>query len=213
MQDVSGMLVAEASGIDRMDGQPLVLDVCASPGGKSMHMAEKLSGRGKVISRDISEYKVSLMRDNIDRMGYSNIEVQIYDAAALDESLVEKADVVLADLPCSGLGVIGKKRDIKYRVTEKELRELEELQRRILDVVWRYVKPGGIMIYSTCTINPGENEKMVEWFTENYSFVTEELTPYLPGPLKEEGKNGMLQLFPGHHMTDGFFIARLRRME
>lgn len=213
VQDVSGMLVAEASGIDRMDGQPLVLDVCASPGGKSMHMAEKLSGRGKVISRDISEYKVSLMRDNIDRMGYSNIEVQIYDAAALDESLVEKADVVLADLPCSGLGVIGKKRDIKYRVTEKELRELEELQRRILDVVWRYVKPGGIMIYSTCTINPGENEKMVEWFTENYSFVTEELTPYLPGPLKEEGKNGMLQLFPGHHMTDGFFIARLRRME
>ena len=176
-------------------------------------MAEKLLGRGKVISRDISEYKVSLMRDNIKRMGYHNIETQVYDAAVPDESLIKKVDVVLADLPCSGLGVIGKKRDIKYRITEKELGELEKLQRRLLDVVWQYVKPEGILIYSTCTINPGENEKMVEWFTKNYPFVLEALTPYLPKELAEEGKSGMLQLFPGYHMADGFFIARLRRIK
>lgn len=176
-----------------------------------MHAAEKLSGRGKIISRDISEYKVSQMRDNIERMGYANIEVQVYDAAASDESMLEKADVVLADLPCSGLGVIGKKRDIKYRITAEALKELEKLQRKLLDVVWRYVKPGGILLYSTCTMNPGENEEMVDWFVQRYPFEREELTPYLPDALKEEGQRGMLQLFPGYHMTDGFFIARLRR--
>ncbi len=211
VQDVSSMLVAESCGLHQIAGQPLVLDVCACPGGKAMHVAEKLSGRGKVIARDISENKVSLMRDNIKRMGYENIRVQVHDAAVMDESLKEKADVVLADLPCSGLGVIGKKRDIKYRITQEELGELEKLQRRILNVVWRYVKPGGILIYSTCTMNPGENEKMTEWFTQNYPFEREELTPFLPEALRQEGKNGMLQLFPGYHLTDGFFIARLRR--
>lgn len=222
VQDVSSMLVAEACGFGELlkespkegaAGSPrlLVLDVCACPGGKSMHAAEKLSDRGKIISRDISEYKVSQMRDNIERMGYTNIDLQVHDAAAGDESLIEKADVVLADLPCSGLGVIGKKRDIKYRITRQELKALEELQRKLLDVVWRYVKPGGIMVYSTCTMNPGENEEMVEWFVQNYPFERQTLTPYLPDALKEEGRSGMLQLFPGYHMTDGFFIARLRR--
>jgi len=215
VQDVSSMLVAEASGAGRDglgEGPLLVLDVCASPGGKSVHIAEKIAGRGKVISRDLSEYKVSLMRDNIKRMGCQNIETQVCDAAVPDESMREKADVVLADLPCSGLGVIGRKRDIKYRVTEKDLQELMGLQRKILDVVWQYVKPGGILIYSTCTINPGENEEMVEWFAKTHPFVTEELTPYLPEALKGEGKNGMLRLFPGCHKTDGFFLARLKRI-
>ncbi len=217
VQDVSSMLVAEVSGISRMvlendRLEPLVVDVCAAPGGKSMHMAEKMAGRGKVISRDVSEYKVSLMRDNNERMGYQKIEAEVFDAAVLDGSLVEKADVVLADLPCSGLGVIGRKRDIKYRVTEKSLQDLAELQRKILSVVWQYVKPGGVLIYSTCTINPGENEQMIEWFTRNHPFVTEELTDYLPEALKGEGKNGMLQLFPGYHRTDGFFICRLKRI-
>ena len=100
-------------------------------------MAEKLKGAGKVISRDLTEYKVSLIRDNIERMGCRNIEVQIHDAGILDESLVEQADILLADLPCSGLGVMGKKRDIKYKVTRESLTELAALQRKILDVVWQ----------------------------------------------------------------------------
>ncbi|MCM1136935.1 MAG: methyltransferase domain-containing protein [Clostridium sp.] len=178
-----------------------------------MHIAEKLGERGKVISRDISEYKVSMLRDNIERMGYKNIEVQEYDACILDESLVEKVDIVTADLPCSGLGVIGKKRDIKYRVSQETIEEVEELQRKILGTVWQYVKPGGILIYSTCTMNPGENEKMVKWFTDNYPFERESLAPYLPEELKAEGEEGMLQLFPGEHKTDGFFLARLRKHE
>jgi 16S rRNA (cytosine967-C5)-methyltransferase len=124
---------------------------------------------------------------------------------------VEKADVVLADLPCSGLGVIGKKQDIKYRITKEAISELVKLQRQILDVVWRYVKPGGVLVYSTCTMNPDENEKTVRWFAENYSFEPESLSPYLAEELKKEGEEGMLQLFPGLHETDGFFIARMRR--
>lgn len=213
VQDVSSMLIAEVScrDFDMADADVLVVDVCAAPGGKSLHMAEKLAGKGKVISRDLTEYKVSLIRDNIKRMGYENIQAQVYDAAVLDEGLVGKADVVIADLPCSGLGIMGKKRDIKYRVNEEALKELVKLQRQILDVVWQYVKPGGILIYSTCTINPGENHKMVEWFTERYPFKLQNLAPFLPNALKEEGTGGMLQLFPGIHETDGFFLARLKR--
>ncbi|MDE7287445.1 MAG: 16S rRNA (cytosine(967)-C(5))-methyltransferase RsmB, partial [Lachnospiraceae bacterium] len=160
VQDVSSMLVAEVAGIEKTDVTDdfLVVDACAAPGGKSMHIAEKLCGKGKVIARDLSEYKVSMIRDNIRRMGYENIEAQVYDACKMDESLLGRADVVLADVPCSGLGIIGKKRDIKYRITEEGIKELIILQRKILDVVWQYVKPGGVLIYSTCTINPDEND-------------------------------------------------------
>lgn len=178
-----------------------------------MHIAERLNGMGKVIARDLSEYKVSLIRDNIERMGYTNIEAQVMDAQLLDQEMIGKADLVLADLPCSGLGSIGKKRDIKYRAKEEALEELTMLQRRILDTVWQYVKPGGVLIYSTCTINPDENEHMVEWFLENYPFTAQDLSPCLPNDLKEEGRGGMLQLFPGIHKTDGFFLAKLRRKE
>lgn len=215
--DKSGELpegAAEAAGAEKAAeraGEFLVVDVCAAPGGKSMHLAEKLGNRGKVISRDVSEYKAALLRDNIERTGLTNVEVQVHDACILDESLTEKADVVLADLPCSGLGVIGKKRDIKYRITKEAVSELVKLQRQILDVVWRYVKPGGVLVYSTCTINPDENEKTVRWFADNYPFAPESLSPYLPAELKGEGEEGMLQLFPGLHETDGFFIARMRR--
>lgn len=226
VQDVSSMLVTEVCKIgeaeqEEMDAAKtqitgdipfLGLDVCAAPGGKSMHLAEKLMGKGKVISRDLTEYKVSLIRDNIERMGYQNIDASVGDALVFDEDLKEKADVVLADLPCSGLGIIGKKRDIKYRISKEGLEELKELQKKILNVIWQYVKPGGVLIYSTCTINSGENQQMVEWFTQNYPFRPESLSPYLPEMLKKEGENGMLQLLPGVHETDGFFLAKLRRL-
>lgn len=208
VQDVSSMLVAEAAGLA---GNEQVMDVCAAPGGKAMHAAEKLKDGGRVLARDLSEYKVSLIRDNSNRMGYKNLEMQVYDSGVLDESMIEQANVVFADLPCSGLGILGKKRDIKYRITPETLTELEELQRNLLNVIWQYVKPDGVLIYSTCTINPGENQGMVKWFTDNYPFELESLSPFLPESLRLEGKSGMLQLLPGIHETDGFFLARLRR--
>ena len=222
VQDVSSMLVAEiatgllkttAAGKGNCPENPLVLDVCAAPGGKSLHMAEKLAGRGKVIARDLTEYKVSLIRDNKQRMNYDHLEVQVQDATVLDEAMIEKADVVLADLPCSGLGIMGKKRDIKYRIRPESLQELEALQKQILHVVWQYVKPGGILVYSTCTINPAENEQMADWFAQTHPFSLQSLEAFLPDALKGEGMEGKLQLFPGIHETDGFFIAGFRRKQ
>lgn len=217
VQDVSSMLAVEATGIREMVREErkeiLVLDVCAAPGGKSLYAAQMLGERGTVISRDLTEYKVSLIRDNIDRMKSTNMKAQVWDALILDESLTEKADVVLADLPCSGLGIMGKKRDIRYRSNPEKLQELADLQKQILSVVWRYVKPGGVLVYSTCTIHAGENENVVKWFTNECPFVCESLTPYLPEALKKEGEKGYLQLLPGVHETDGFFIARLRKQQ
>lgn len=210
VQDVSSMLVCEAADIKKGDR---VIDVCASPGGKALHAAEKLQGTGFVSARDLTEYKAEMIRDNIRRMNVKNVEAFVSDARQLREEDVETADVLLCDLPCSGLGIIGKKTDIKYHVSEEGLKQLKELQREILSVVWQYVKKGGVLIYSTCTVNPDENEENVKWFTENYPFQTESLSPFLPECLKEEGKTGMLQLLPGIHETDGFFLARLRREE
>lgn len=210
VQDVSSMLVCEAAGIKAGDQ---IIDVCAAPGGKALHAAEKLNRTGFVSARDVTEYKAGLIRDNIDRMKLTNIEAVVLDACKMREKDKETADVVLADLPCSGLGIMGKKKDIKYHASPEGLYELQSLQREILNTVWQYVKPGGVLIYSTCTVNPGENEENVRWFLANYPFVAESLSPYLPEPLQEEGKSGMLQLLPGIHETDGFFIARLRRKE
>lgn len=210
VQDVSSMLAVEAAGAGT--NEPLfVMDMCAAPGGKTIHMAGKLGKKGSVLAGDLTEYKVSLIRDNIERMGCDNVKVRQHDALVPDQSLFGKADVVLADLPCSGLGTIGKKRDIKYRITRENMKELTGIQRSILDVAWKYVKPGGVLVYSTCTINPQENDEMVKWFIQNHPFSLESLSPYLPEELSEEGKEGMLQLFPGIHESDGFFIARMVR--
>lgn len=210
VQDVSSMLVCEAAGITKGE---TVIDVCAAPGGKSLHAGEKLSGTGRVLARDLTAYKAELIQENLERMKLSNVEVLVWDARRMREEDRERADVLLADLPCSGLGIMGKKRDIKYHASAEGMTELQKLQREILSTVWQYVKPGGILIYSTCTVNPGENEENVRWMTETLPFERESLVPFLPKELQGEEKEGMLQLLPGIHGTDGFFIARLRRKQ
>lgn len=213
VQDVSSMLAVEAAGIEK--GQT-ILDLCAAPGGKSLHAASKLAGTGKVLSFDITEAKLLRMEENRLRMRRENMETAIGDACIYREELYQAADVVLADVPCSGLGVIGRKPDIKYHVTEQSLAEITALQKKILRNAAAYVKPGGILLYSTCTIVPQENEKMVEWLCGEFPFVPENMRGYLPKELPEEltaaAENGMLQLLPGVHESDGFFFARLRRI-
>lgn len=210
VQDVSSMLCVECAGIKEGDK---VIDVCAAPGGKASHAAIKLRGTGNVLARDLTEEKTALIQENAKRQGLENITIEVFDATVLDESLRETADVVFADLPCSGLGILGKKRDIKYNVTEELLSELPILQKRILDTVWQYVKPGGILIYSTCTIHRKENEEIADWFVQNHSFEAEDISRYLPEQMGVENGKKRLQLFPGENAADGFFISRFRRVK
>lgn len=209
VQDVSSMLAVECAGIRKGD---FVVDVCAAPGGKSTHAAEQLEGTGMVLSRDVSKDKVALIQENIERLRLTNIRAEVFDGAVYDEALCEKADVVLADLPCSGLGILGKKRDIKYNITLDGWKELPKLQKQLLDAVWRYVKPGGVLVYTTCTIRKEENEEIIRWFLEHYPFEKGDISGFLKKiPEKETAQEGYLQLLPGVHETDGFFIARLIR--
>lgn len=211
VQDVSSMLVGEVAAPKCGDQ---VLDICAAPGGKSLHVADLLKGTGMVEARDLTEYKVGLIEENIERADVINVKAVRQDAQIADRKSFMKFDIVLADLPCSGLGVIGKKTDIKYRTGPERQKELVLLQRQILHNAADYVKPGGILVYSTCTISEAENEGNVRWFTEHYPYRLEALDPYLPEELRsEDTKKGFLQLLPGVHQTDGFFIARMRRTD
>lgn len=210
VQDLSSMLVAEVAKPSTGD---YIIDVCAAPGGKALHLAEKLQGTGMVEARDLTEYKITYINENIARMGLHNIKAVCMDATVLDAEAIEKADIVIADLPCSGLGVLGKKTDLKYKMTEEVQAELAVLQRNILSVVMQYVKPGGTLVYSTCTINEEENESNARWFLEQYKEFKpapfqECLCEALKGCVTEEGT---LQLLPGVHQSDGFFIARFRK--
>ncbi|MCD7766437.1 MAG: 16S rRNA (cytosine(967)-C(5))-methyltransferase RsmB [Lachnospiraceae bacterium] len=209
VQDISSMLVAEIAAVNWGD---YCIDVCAAPGGKSLHIADKLMGSGYVEARDISERKVQLMQENIERTGAINIRAMRMDATVPDEESRGKADIVLADVPCSGLGVIRKKQDIKYKMSEKQQQDIIQLQRRILYNVQDYVRPGGTLIYSTCTIGADENQYNIKWFLENFPFRLESIDPYICDELKcRTTSGGFLQLLPGVHQSDGFFIARLRK--
>lgn len=194
VQDISSVMAGEGDIIKTND---YVVDVCAAPGGKSINAALK-AYEGTVDARDVSDNKVALIESNLDRLGIYNVKTKVWDATIKDESVVGKADVVIADLPCSGLGIIGRKPDIRYHATMDKIKSLAELQRQILSVVWEYVKPGGYLIYSTCTLNRIENEFNVKWFCDNYPFE-----------LVQEPIN----MIPKEHSLDGFFIARLRRKD
>lgn len=208
VQDASSMLVVEAAGIRPED---TVVDVCAAPGGKALHAAGKLGGTGQVIACDVSRYKTDKIEENRARMGIQNVDIRVRDARVRDQSLVGQADVLLADVPCSGLGVIGHKQDIKYRVTKESLTQIVSLQKEIITNVIEYIKQGGILMYSTCTMNPSENEKMAEWICDTFAFEPVDMTQELPEALKEQAERGMVQLLPGVHETDGFFFAKLRK--
>jgi 16S rRNA (cytosine967-C5)-methyltransferase len=193
VQDVSSMMVAEWASVKSGD---TVIDVCAAPGGKSTHIAELLKGTGHVTARDLTEEKVTLIRENISRHGLSNMDAEVMDATVFDENSRDRADVLICDLPCSGLGVLGRKTDIRYKMTPEKQEELVKLQRQILNTVFCYVRQGGTLLYSTCTIHRGENEENVEWFLKEH-------------PEFELEK--MQQLLPGETGQDGFFLAKMKR--
>lgn len=207
VQDVSSMLVGEIA--DYKSGD-YVVDVCSAPGGKALHAADKIGNSGIVDARDVSDSKTELILENKNRMGAEILSVKVWDARIKDEAVINKADVVLLDIPCSGLGVIGRKPEIKYRLEKEAFAQLDTLQKEIADSCCAYVKPGGTLIYSTCTLRKEENEKMVSYLTDNYGFTLESLNPYLPKELHNtDTKKGYLTLLPGEK-SDGFFMARLK---
>jgi 16S rRNA (cytosine967-C5)-methyltransferase len=193
VQDISSMMVAEWASVKKGD---FVIDVCAAPGGKSTHIAELLQDTGYVEARDLTDRKVELIEENILRHRLTNMNARVWDATVLDKELLGKADVLICDLPCSGLGVLGRKTDIRYKMTPKKQKELVLLQRRILDTVCGYLRPGGTMVYSTCTIHAEENGKNVEWFLKKHPEFT----------LADSR-----QLMPGEVGQDGFFLAKIKR--
>lgn len=209
VQDVSSVLAGEAARPKKGD---YIIDVCAAPGGKSLHMADMLCGTGFVEARDLSVQKVGLIEENIGRIGFANVGARVQDALIFDADSVEKADVLVADLPCSGLGIIGKKPDIKYNMSLQMMDDLVRLQREILSVVWRYVKPGGILVYSTCTIHRAENQGNMEWMVEQLPFERVDITGEFPEEIREASmQEGWVQFLPGKHECDGFFVGVLRR--
>ena len=233
VQDVSSVLSVMAAGVKEGD---FVIDICAAPGGKSMLAAEKA---GRVLARDVSEEKAALIEENLERMQLNNVSVEVFDATQTDEKYLNTADVVIMDVPCSGLGVMGKKRDIKYHASPEGLNSIVELQKRIVEHSWQYLKPGGTLLYSTCTINPAENEDMVRWIVDKLPFEPVSLDKALPEnllikkrqveklrhageqdtkgtdteeiELEKKLRNASIQLLPGYMDSDGFFFALLRR--
>ena len=185
-----------------------VLDCCAAPGGKTFAAAIAMGNQGKVRSADIHRHKTTLIQKGADRLGLTNVMVREQDATDNHPSWFEKMDVVLADVPCSGYGIIRKKPDIRYKDPE-EMERLPELQLKILYEQAEYVKPGGVLLYSTCTLLRRENEDVVEAFLKHRKdFVLEPLN--LPAVFPKN-ETGMLTLIPGEYDTDGFFICRMRR--
>ena len=187
-----------------------VLDCCAAPGGKSFAAAVAMQGQGSITSCDIYEHKTELIARGAERLGFDLITAKQHSATEFDSQWEEKMDAVIADVPCSGLGIIRKKPDIRYKDL-KEMAELPALQREILGNVSRYVRPGGLLLYSTCTLVRAENEDVVAEFLRTHpDFTTEPLPLGAPFPKNE---SGMLTLVPGEYDTDGFFICRLRRKQ
>ena len=208
VQDVSSMLIGEIAGIKEDD---YIIDVCSAPGGKALHACDKLAGTGCVDARDVSEYKIGLILENKERLHADNLTVKVWDAGERDEDVLNKADVVLLDIPCSGLGVIGRKPEIKYRLDTASFTELDVLQKEIADASAGYVKPGGTLIYSTCTLRKEENEQMVSYIAEHFGYTLDSLNPYLPKALQDtDTEKGYLTLLPTDK-SDGFFMARLMK--
>jgi len=210
VQDESSMLASRV--LDPKEGE-LVIDVCSAPGGKTTHMAQLMNNKGTIVARDVYPHKLKLMENAAARLGIDNIKTEIFDACLLDEKMLGKADKVLVDAPCSGLGIIRKKPDIKYSKNLNELDEIIGLQRKILFNAAQYIKVGGCLVYSTCSIQPEENlDNIMAFLSENNQFKLIGFEELLPENLKiSSSREGYIQLYPNINQTDGFFICKIVR--
>ena len=207
VQDESAMLVSPL--LDIEDGMK-VLDLCCAPGGKTTHIGELLNNTGEVLGFDLHENKLELVKENYERLGITNIKLNQMDATKLNANLVSYADRVLLDVPCSGIGIIRKKPEIKWNKTRKDLKEIVSVQRDILENAWEYLKKGGIMVYSTCTLNKEENEENINWFLSKHKDAKIEKVFVGKGANLCYDDLGTLTILPNEYM-DGFFVAKIKK--
>ncbi len=196
IQDLSSQLVSEI--VNPLSNQT-ILDVCSAPGGKTSHLAAIMNNTGRIFACDVHQHKIKLMQKNFKKWKVKNVETELIDARKLSKVIKEESfDAVLADLPCSGLGVMGHKVDLKYNITYDSIQEIIDLQKEILDNIYMLVKKGGTLTYSTCTINKLENEQQIKSFLERHPEFTiiEERT-----------------ILPYEYHTDGFYICKMKRKE
>lgn len=207
IQDISSMLVGK---ITNPNKNSKILDICSAPGGKTTHVATIMGNTGKVVARDVFEHKLKLIKSTVNRLGLTNVEVENKDALLLDENIIDEFDYVLADVPCSGLGIIKRKPEIKFK-EKNELSSLPDIQSKILKNASKYVKLNGTLIYSTCTIHDEENIEVIETFLkENENF---ELVPIENINIDlDNQEKGYIKIYPNIHGMDGFFIAKLKRV-
>lgn len=189
-----------------------VLDACSAPGGKATHMAQLMQNRGTIVARDVYEHKLKLIDSAADRLGISIVKSELHDATIPDKSNERAFDRVLLDAPCTGLGIIRRKPDIKWARETKGIESITKWQKTLIQTVSAALKPGGVLVYSTCTLLPEENEEIVRTFLKNnQDFVEDDIAPFLPKALAVHARGGTLQLYPNRDGIDGFFMARLRR--
>ncbi|WP_394232573.1 16S rRNA (cytosine(967)-C(5))-methyltransferase RsmB [Niallia oryzisoli] len=211
IQDESSMLVALSLGVKENQE---VLDACGAPGGKTTHIAERLNGTGEVVALDLHEHKVKLIRENAKRLELPNIKAQTLDSRHVQEHFEKESfDRILLDAPCSGLGVMRRKPDIKYTKKEEDLFQLQKIQKTLLDSVSPLLRKGGILVYSTCTIDQEENQQVVQAFLDQHpDFERDEsVKDRMPEKIKPIVKNGEMQILPQCMNSDGFYIACLRK--
>ncbi len=208
IQSESSMLAGQI--LNPMENS-FVIDMCAAPGGKTLNAAEIMNNTGKIISRDIYPGKLKLIENELKRLGIANVKVEEYDATKLDESLIEKADYVIADVPCSGLGIIRRKPEIKYNKTDKELNDITEIQYKTLENASKYLKPNGELVYSTCTTERDENIEIINKFLKNNNFILTDFSDNIYDGFTT-AKDGYIEIYPHLHGMDGFFIAKLKRL-
>ena len=205
VQDESAMLVAPL--FDLKDDEQ-VMDLCSAPGTKATHIGELMMNKGKVVAFDIHDHKLTLIKENIDRLGLTNVEVELGDATKINSKYINWADRVLLDVPCSGLGIIRKKPEIKWNKSRKSLKDLVPTQREIMENAWTYLKSGGTMLYSTCTLNVEENQDNIEWFLNNHKDAKVE--KIFLGNMDNfmYNNDGSLTILPNEYM-DGFYVAKI----
>ncbi|VYT75936.1 16S rRNA (cytosine(967)-C(5))-methyltransferase RsmB [Clostridium tertium] len=207
VQDESAMLVAPLLEINKGEK---ILDLCAAPGGKTTHIAELLDNTGEVLAFDLHENKLSLIEENAKRLGLTNIVCKTMDATKLNPDYISYGDKVLIDVPCSGLGIIRKKPEIKWNKTRQQLRDLVEIQRDIMENAWQYLKPGGTLLYSTCTLNKEENEDNLKWFLSKHSDAEIEKLYIGNNNNFIYNVDGSLTILPNDSM-DGFFMGKIKK--